>query len=66
MPKKSSKPDLATSLTAKPSGEDIACRAYELFLREGGRHGHDLDHWLEAERQILDRPAVAARSDATK
>ena len=43
---------------AKPAGatvandETIARRAHELFQARGGLHGHDLDDWLEAERQI--------------
>jgi Protein of unknown function (DUF2934) len=32
--------------------EAIARRAHELFQARGGLHGHDLDDWLEAERQI--------------
>jgi hypothetical protein len=35
-----------------PSREAIAQRAHQLFLSRGGVHGHDLDDWLEAERQI--------------
>ena len=31
----------------------IALRAYELFEQEGCCHGHDLDHWLQAEREVL-------------
>jgi len=32
----------------------IAARAF-LFYAEGGfQHGHDLDHWLEAEREIVE------------
>ena len=31
----------------------IAHRAYELYEQEGCCPGHDLDHWLQAERQIL-------------
>ena len=30
-------------------------RAYGLFEERGREHGHDLEHWLEAERQITDR-----------
>jgi Protein of unknown function (DUF2934) len=32
--------------------EDVACRAYDLFLSRGSQHGHDVDDWLEAERQL--------------
>ncbi len=31
----------------------IAQRAYELYEQRGHTHGHDLEDWLEAERQIL-------------
>jgi len=31
---------------------DIARRAYELFLARGSADGHDLEDWLEAERQL--------------
>lgn len=34
-------------------GSRIARRAYELHERRGRVHGHDLEDWLEAERQIL-------------
>ena len=30
----------------------IEQRAYGLFEAGGRQHGHDLEHWLEAERQI--------------
>ena len=32
--------------------EDVARRAYELFLARGGAEGHDVEDWLEAERQL--------------
>lgn len=31
----------------------IAVRAYELFLESGAVHGHDVEHWLRAERELL-------------
>jgi hypothetical protein len=31
----------------------IAHRAYELFEHEGCCHGHDLVHWLQAEREMI-------------
>jgi hypothetical protein len=37
-----------------PITEAIAKRAYELFLARGGENGHDLDDWLQAERELLD------------
>lgn len=35
-----------------PSQEEIGRRAYELFLRRGSDHGHDLDDWLQAEAEL--------------
>lgn len=34
-------------------GSRLAERAYELYVRRGYEDGHDLEDWLEAERQIL-------------
>lgn len=34
------------------SQEEIARRAYEIYLRRGGSNGHDLDDWLQAEREL--------------
>ena len=32
---------------------EIRLRAYDLFVRRGRRHGHALDDWLKAEREIV-------------
>jgi hypothetical protein len=41
-------------MPASPMSSDIvARRAYELFLSRGGEHGHDLDDWFSAERELL-------------
>jgi hypothetical protein len=34
------------------SADEIARRAYELFLQQGAQHGRDVDHWLAAEREL--------------
>jgi hypothetical protein len=39
-------------MTNNGTCEDVARRAYELFLSRGGQHGRDMDDWLEAERQL--------------
>jgi DUF2934 family protein len=31
---------------------DIARRAYELYLRRGCEPGHEVDDWLQAEREL--------------
>ena len=40
-------------MTHKDLHHKIAERAYFYFLQRGGEHGHDLDDWLKAEREIL-------------
>jgi hypothetical protein len=40
--------------------EEIAGRAYELFLADGGGHGHDVDHWLQAESELKQRRLTSA------
>jgi hypothetical protein len=37
----------------RPTYDDVARRAYELFIARGGAHGQDWDDWLSAERQLL-------------
>jgi hypothetical protein len=32
--------------------EQIAVRAYELFTARGYQHGHDVEDWLSAEREL--------------
>lgn len=39
------------------SSEAIACRAHERYLQRGATHGQDLEHWLAAERELLDELA---------
>lgn len=36
----------------RPDSENVSRRAYELFLARGGQHGHDLEDWLQAEREL--------------
>jgi hypothetical protein len=40
------------------SAEDIARRAYQLYLQRGAGHGQDVDDWLKAERELMDAAAV--------
>jgi len=41
---------LAEPATAPIS--EVAQRAYGLYLARGCTHGHDVDDWLEAEREV--------------
>jgi hypothetical protein len=35
-----------------PTEEEIANRAYQLFVERGGEHGRDREDWLIAEREL--------------
>ena len=35
-----------------PTHEQITRRAYEIFIERGRPEGRDLEHWLEAEKQL--------------
>ena len=33
--------------------EQITLKAYELYEKRGGEHGHHMEDWCEAEQQVL-------------
>ena len=37
-----------------PSADEVARRAYFSFVNEGSPPGRDVQHWLEAEAELLD------------
>ena len=50
-----SAPDRATTGSrgdGTPTAEEIAHRAYEIYLSRGGAPGADVDDWLQAEREL--------------
>ena len=36
-----------------PSPDEVARRAYFSYVNQGSLPGHDVQHWLEAEAQLL-------------
>ena len=34
------------------TNDDIARHAYDLYLARGREHGHDVDDWVQAEREL--------------
>lgn len=38
----------------------IRLRAYELYQQCGSEDGHELDHWLQAESEIVQKKTQAA------
>lgn len=46
----------------EPARDEIARRAYFLYVARDRRDGADLDDWLQAERQVVgEKPSVQAR-----
>ena len=48
--------DIATKQAAasiKVGDREIARRAYDLYLARGCENGHDVEDWLQAERELL-------------
>ena len=40
------------TLAPPPTHDEIAARAWQLYMARGGNHGNDQHDWLEAERQL--------------
>jgi hypothetical protein len=49
----------------QPTHDEIAARAYSIFEERGRPHGRDLEHWFEAEAQLIaarpERPTAVIR-----
>ena len=41
------------SAAQMPTLERVQQRAYELFLARGQEPGHELDDWIQAERELM-------------
>jgi hypothetical protein len=50
-PERSSVPDRRDARVL-PSFDAIAARAYALYVARGAADGHDVDDWLQAEREL--------------
>jgi HSP20 family molecular chaperone IbpA len=67
--------DTATSVPVRVTGPDsldymleavherIARQAHEYFTGRGGIHGHDLEDWLDAERELTIKPAAQVHAE---
>jgi hypothetical protein len=50
----------------QPSQEEIAQRAYELYLQRGSVPGHETDDWLQAEAELSAEEAQGEQRDETQ
>ena len=51
-----------TDAPANGTTHDIARRAYDLYLARGREDGHDVEDWLQAERDLGHKPSTRPSS----
>lgn len=44
------------TVVRRPTHQEIAARAYQIWLERGMTHGHDVDDWLQAEYELMQTP----------
>jgi Protein of unknown function (DUF2934) len=42
-----------TAIDFRQSRDEVARRAYSIYRDQGSPQGHDMQHWLEAEAQVI-------------
>ena len=45
----------ARAVKTAPTHEEIALRAYEIYLERGGAPGDALEDWTRAERELMEK-----------
>lgn len=65
--RKTSSP-VAKSLSAggQPTRDQIALRAYEIYLERGGEPGHELEDWTQAELELSTKNGRSQRKVSPK
>lgn len=56
-----SKPKTARAKKSQPTHEDIALRAYHIFLERNGAPGDPHSDWLQAEAELNAKPLKPSR-----
>ncbi len=61
-PTKEASPAVSDSKTgeARPGREEIEVRAFQIYVERGGAHGQDVEDWLQAERELLEKHGKTA------
>ncbi len=49
-----------------PTTEEIALRAYQIYLERRGAPGNALEDWTRAERELLEKPSKPRRKPGPK
>ena len=53
-----------TASIAAPTDDQVRVRAYEIYLRRGGRPGDPVEDWFTAERELIAETPIAAAPPA--
>ena len=51
-PTEKSQPETVPSA---PIREEIELRAYQIYLERDGAHGQDVEDWIQAERELVEK-----------
>jgi hypothetical protein len=52
---KSSTESQPQTASGAPTREEIELRAHEIHVERGGTHGQDVEDWLQAERELVEK-----------
>lgn len=52
---KSSSESQPQTASGAPTREEIELRAHEIYVERGGTHGQDVEDWLQAEHELLEK-----------
>ena len=64
---KSSSESPPQTASGAPTREEIELRAYQIYAERDGAHGQDVEDWLQAERELVEKygkPVQKAKSAA--
>ena len=52
---KSSSESQPQTASEAPTREEIELRAYQIYVERDGAHGQDVEDWLQAERELVEK-----------
>lgn len=59
--KPSSKGRQPQTVKGDPTRDEIELRAYQIYVERGGGHGHDVEDWLQAVRELIEKHRETGR-----
>jgi Protein of unknown function (DUF2934) len=55
------------TVSGVPTSEEIELRAYQIYIERGGAHGQDVEDWVQAESELVEKygePVQTAKAAA--